>query len=375
MDPECPLAHMVLGEVYLQMGALDDALREFRAAAEIDPESAEAREKAEEVRRQITHPHHDAPPAPVDPIKALLARVPRKLIPVIAGVVAGLLVFTVGAAAIVTTTSPTYQTKRAYQRQMALGGQYYREKRYAEAAGAFRQAQALYPQSMEARRRFEDAQKMAGLSGQVVSLPPAPPVFEAREDVATASATPGQGAFGQVWVGPGPGGVTAPPPTHPTVPPPPSIPAPTRKRSGDNTGPPLPPLPPSTGTDGVEGPSRQPPGSAASSGSEAPPPASSQATAKPPTGGVTVWRVTPPQRPKVAPSQPPVPQPSAADLARREADRLRFAGNNAEAARKYADAATGYRAEASRGGPQATANASAADVCEKARRLCESQAH
>jgi len=379
LEPETVLPHVVLGEVHEHTGALDDALWEYRRAVELNPDLSEAREKAEAVRRQIVHPHASTPVTPIEAIRTSLSRIPRRLVPVIAGVAAGLLVFTVGAAEIVVNTSPQFLTKRAFEQQMALGRKCYREGRYREAAEAFRQAQQLNPSSLEAMNRLNDAEKMAG----PVQAPPGPghpPMDETQMFAATESATPGRSAFPPVWIGPTPGGATVvPTASAPPTAPPPYIPVP--KPTNTPRRPDLPPLPPPAPKttqpfEGFEGPSRNEPGAespSAPSGSQPPGPNAEGIQPKPPPGW-TIW-VNPPRRPVSAKAvQPQTLSPSAADGARREADRLRKAGRAGEAARRYAEAEALYRSEADRGGPGRAANAAAADVCRDARKLCESQA-
>jgi tetratricopeptide (TPR) repeat protein len=379
LEPAAVLPHMVLGEIAEHRGALDDALRSYRAAAELAPDDPEARAKAEDVRRQITHPIHATEEPPRTWLEGLLALVPRRLIPVAAGVVTALLVFTVGAAAIVARTSPVFETRREFAQQMALGRRAYQDGRYAEAATAFRQAQQLSPGSAEAGRRLADAERMAGLpaSGPGTSVPPVGD--ETRIAAANQSATPGMTAFRTVWVGPGPSakaaaGLTA---SGPAVPPP-YIPAPLSNGSRDVQRPDLPPLPPlgpksARPFETIEGGSRLPP-------EEEPPPAKpvqpAERGSKPKDSRLTITFDNPPQRaPSATPVRPPTPQPSAAEAARRAADRLWAAGQWQEAGKQYADARDLYRTEAGRGGSGRAARTAAADSCEKARQVCEARAH
>ncbi len=372
LDPEAMLPHLVLGEIYEETGELSAALRSYRAAAELAPDQPEPREKAEAVRRQIAHPHHPEPLPLTEQIKAFLGRIPRRLIPTIAGVTAGLLVFTVGAAAIISNTSPVLQTRRAFAQQMALGHKYYQAGQYAPAAQAFRQAQQLDPSSAEAMNRANDADRMAGGESPASAAPaPTPPVGdEAR--LAEASATPGYSAFPPNWVGPRVGAGPSPSVHGKLIAPPPIIPSPTTGHPamppGDNAPlpPPMPksttPLPPS-GSRPAEPAS--PPGTPSAQDQSSRP--------KPHQGGLTMWFD---KRPRPAAAAPPATsQPSAATGIRYQADQLRAAGRSAEAAAQYGAAAAQYRAEASRGGAGAEALAAAAATCEKAQRLCQSQAH
>jgi hypothetical protein len=376
LDPEAMLPHLVLGEIYEEAGELSAALRSYRAAAELAPDQAEPRGKAEAVRRRIAHPHHPEPLPLAEQIRAFLGRIPRRLIPVIAGVIAGLLVFTVGAAAIISSTSPVLQTRRAFAQQMALGHQYYQAGRYTQAAQAFRQAQQLNPSSVEAMNRADDAERVAGVGPSASPEPaPTPPVGDETR-LAEASATPGYSAFPPQWIGPRVGAGPSPSVHDKLIAPPPIIPSPTTKHPamppGDyaplpppmpkSTEPPTAPLPPS-GSRPAEPAS--PPGTPSAQDQSSRP--------KPRQGGLTMWFD---KRPRAVAAAPPAAsQPSAATATRNQANQLRAAGRSAEAATQYGVAAAQYRAEASRGGAGADALAAAAASCEKAQRLCESQAH
>jgi tetratricopeptide (TPR) repeat protein len=326
------------------------------------------------------HPHASTPVTPLDSIHASFARIPRKLIPVIAGVAAGLLAFTIGAAAIVVNTSPRLLTRRAFEQQMAVGRKCYREGQYREAAEAFRQAQQLSPSSLEAMNRLNDAERMAGpVRGQP---PSAPLADETQIAAATQSATPGFSAFRPTWIGPPPGGATPSSTTAaPATAPPPYIPSPTH--AGTSTRPELPPLPPSSPVstqpfEGFEGPSRRSPDAESPSGtpgSETPGAKAEDTQTKPPLSGFTMTWGPPRKPPSATPVQPRTPPVSPADETRRAADRLQQAGQYGEAATQYAQAEALYRGEAGQGGPNRAAKAAAADSCRDARKLCESLAH
>ena len=376
VEPDTFLCRLVLGEVYLAMDADADALREFRRAAEIDPESPEAKEQAELARRRLTHPREAEPLGPQDWRGWMMAR--KQLVAVAAGVIAGLLVFTVGASAIVTRTSPAGQANRLYREQMQLGREHYQAGRYEQAALAFEQAWRLKPDSAEAKRRLDDALAVAGLAPYPAGPPPAP----AGPQMASIGPANDISPFDPRWVGPKPpltpGGrpatmPTGPPPGLDTGPPPapagnaPELPPPMPE---DIRPPPMPgpgaqnppPIGPAPANDigtapGVEGP---PPGEAA-------PPTEHRSP-----GRIVIQKVGP--RPSAPPqtgaTQPKLPD---ADALRSEANRLRAGGNATAAALKYREAAARYDEEAARGGPGAATKRQAADSCEAAQKACESQ--
>jgi tetratricopeptide (TPR) repeat protein len=261
---------------------------------------------------------------------------------------------------------------------MALGRQCYQEGRYREAAEAFRQAQQLNPSSLEAMNRLNDAERMAGPVGEPAG-PSRPSMDGTQIAAATRSATPGFSAFAPTWIGPAPGGAALVPTSGaPATAPPPYIPVP--KPTNTRQRPDLPPLPPPAPTTmqpfgSFEGPSRNQPGAespSAPSGSAPPGPNAEELQPKPPPW--TIW-VNPPRKAVPAKAaQPQTPSPSAAEEARKQAERLHNAGRVGEAAQRYAEAEALYRSEADRGGPNRAAKVAAADVCRDARKLCESQA-
>ncbi len=383
-EPEAALSYILLGDVYLRIEANDDALRAFRDAAELDSDNVEAREKAEEARKRIVQSEIGEPTTP-DLLSIGPLRIHRKLIPYAVGAAAALLVFSVGAATIVSRTSPTVQRTRSFEQQMAAGSEHYRAGRYREAAAAYTQAVRLDPSSEQARRRLRDAQAMAGLR------PPASEgVVRAQQPVLGPTTTPGQGAFAPRWVGPSPGSATPPnPPTGPstarrsTPPPPIPVPDPTGVSGIDPVLPP--PIPPS-GTEGIGDPDQtgtrvadigigrefptEEPGTEATAREHALQPTQPQQ----PRGEIVIERVVR-RTPTTSPETTAATQatPTTGEALRSEADRLRRSGRLKDAARKYGEAATQLRLEADQSGPDAATKKAAATTCERAREACESQ--
>jgi tetratricopeptide (TPR) repeat protein len=376
MEPNTLLCRLVLGEAYLQMDAPDDALREFRRAAELDPECAEARDKAELARRRLTHSHEAESAGAGDWRAFLLAR--KQIVSVVAGAIAGLLVFAVGAGAIVSRTSPAAQTERAYRQQMLLGRQQYQAGRYEDAANAFEQALRVKPDSQEARRRLQDALAVAGLAPQPAAARPA----ATGQQVAAVGPLNDYSPMLPRWVGPLPRAAQPARPTSDVLPPPP-IPVP-----DDQSPPPLttlPTLPPPVlqepdSADHVTGPARNDTSTGTDIGVEATDSAEPGATEPtPPAQQSKPGRIVIQRHGPAPPTtgQPPASRPTGpdGDALRAEADHLRSAGNASAAAQKYSEAASRYREEAARGGPGAATKSSAAASCDRARQLCETQGH
>ncbi|MBM3498229.1 MAG: hypothetical protein FJX74_06115 [Armatimonadetes bacterium] len=368
VEPDAFLCRLVLGEAQLALSAFADALREFRRAAEIDPASVEAREKAELARRKLTHPHEPAPAEPQDWRGRLLAR--KQLVAVAAGVIAGLLVFTVGASAIVSRTSPAGQANRLYREQMRLGREHYQAGRYEQAAVAFEQAWRLKPDSREAKRRLDDALAVAGLAPYPTDTPP-PPVGPQVASISPANEYP---PFPPRHVGPTPPltpdgrprtDLTAPPPIVDTG----HTPIPTPAGDAPKLPPPMPDGPSPGPTEAVPGPPRSDP---PASDIGTPPAEPGAPPADPRKGSQIVIQVHGPRAAAPA-AAAPQPKPPSGDALRGEADRLRAGGRAREAAQKYSEAAARYREEAGQGGPGAGTKRGAADSCERARDLCESQ--
>lgn len=374
MEPNSALCRLVLGEVLLEMGAASDALREFRRVVELDPENMEARAKAEQARRQLVRRKPEAPGLS-DWRDYLAAR--KQVVSVAVGVVAGLLVFIVGAVAIVNRTSPHAQVRRAYETQMRLGREHYRAGRYEEAARAFEQAWRLQPDSQEAKRRLDDALALAGHT----SFSSAQEYEATGTRVASIAPLNDQSPFPPRWVGPPPrtahsetaGAYLSPPP--PIREPTPS----SSSAAGADLPPPIPPAPSEPQVvESVTGPPRVEP-------SVAPQPATEMESAGEPMaepsgpplqrnrGRIVIQRHDRPVAAgSVAPNNQSEPTPDAQAL-RDEAERLRRSGNFEAAARKYGEAAARFRQEAQEGGAEAAAKLSAATSCDRARELCESQ--
>jgi tetratricopeptide (TPR) repeat protein len=374
VEPNTFLCRLVLGETYLALDADADALREFRRAAEIDPDSGEAKEKAELARRRLTHPH-ERPPTPPQDWRGWV-RLHRRWVAIAAGVVTGLLVFTVGAAAIVSRTSPAGQLNRLYQEQMRLGSEHSRAGRYEQAATAFEQAWRLKPQSAEAKRRLDDALANAGLAPYPTGTPPGP----IGPQVASISPANNISPFLPRHVGPTPSlGADGRPPTPPYAPPPTVDPGPppAPQGPGPQLPPPIPPQP--TAPDVVDNATGPPRNDTPPAAIGAPPPEETTPPAPtdpPPQGrksGRIVLQVHGPRPATGGPTPAPQPKPPSPDALRAEADRLRATGNHAAAGRKYEEAGARYREEAARGGPGAATQREAANVCDAARKLCDSQ--
>ena len=375
MAPDTFLCRLVLGEVYLHTGAADDALRELRRASELDPENAEAKEKAELARRRLTHPHEAVPAGPRDWRTWLVQH--KQLVAVAAGVIVALLVFSVGAAAIVSHTSPRAQTERAYREQMALGRDHYKAGRYEDAARAFEQAARLKPGSSEARRRLQDALAVAGLAPSTTPAAPGPPALGGQQVASIVPLNP-YSPMAPRWVGPVPkaaqparaaGGDIAPPP----IPVPPTAPSPTTDIGP--LPPPMPdgPLPPAIGP-GTGGNPAEPPtapgiGTEATDEPPAPEPTGPPTETRP-RGHITIKRLEAPPPTPATKAAPPAP---AADSLRDEANRLLKSGQAAAARQKYGEAAVRYREEARQGGPGAAVKLGAAASCERAQQRCGTQ--
>lgn len=379
-QPTAALSHILLGDVYLRIEANDDALREYRLAVESDSDNAEAREKAELTRRRIVEPREPrVGPARVIAIGPLQFR--RELIPYIAGAAAALLVFCVGAAAIVSRTSPVAQRGRSFEEQMTLGSEHYRAGRYAEAVEAFAVAARLDPSNEQARRRLQDAQAMAGVVPSSISVPPGGSQ-QPRVAVLGPTTTPGLTAFPPAYVGPMPGAAPAQGTARgPSIPPPPPIPVP-NPTGGDSRPELLPPLPPDDTVDVGAGPeSTSTPGNigapAEKWGTEGAARDHETQPTEPrrPAREIVIESV--PARTRTAPPQPRSAQaqdtPSPGEALRAEADQLRGRGRLAEAAGKYSEAAAQLRLEADKAGPEAATKRAAATSCERARQACESQ--
>jgi len=376
MAPDTFLCRLVLGEVYLHSGAADDALREFRRASELDPDSAEAKEKAELARRRLTHPPEAAPAGPRDWRTWLVEH--KQLVAVAAGVIVALLVFSVGAAAIVNHTSPRVQMERAYREQMALGRDHYKAGRYEDAARAFEQAARLKPGSSEARRRLEDALAVAGLAPSTTPAAPGPPALAGQQVASILPLNP-YSPMAPRWVGPVPkaaqparagDGDIAPPP----IPAPPTAPSPTTDPGP--LPPPMPdgPQPPAIDLTNDGGGATAPPTNNGI-GTEAPDEPPTPEPASPPTetrprGHITIKRHEAPPPTPVTKATPPAP---GADALRDEANRLLKGGQAAAARQKYGEAAARYREEARQGGPGAAVKLGAAASCERAQQLCGTQ--
>lgn len=378
--PSVPITHVALGDVYMAIDAPEDALNEFRAAIELDPDQPEVREKAEAARRTIARPSAEETGSGLDGFLEKHGR----LVPIVAGIAATLLVFTIGAAAVVSRTSPEAQRKRAFKAQMKVGSELYADERYAEAAAAFEHAARLGPDNAEASRRAIDAWNMAGMGRQVASANLAP-------QTSTGPTVSFQGAVGPpAWVGPRPGANAPQTPTQgtshrPPVEPPPVLgPSPMTDATGH-----MPPLPPpETGSAGstddpITGTSRLGPGPTtdgpgmgdpigAPVGPEAEPGGEPEAPATPGRrGGHIVIEMVPRPQPAEKPTEASA-SPSA-DAVRAEATKLKASGRLSDAAGKFAEAATLYRADAAQGGPDASTKQQAAKSCERARQACEIQ--
>ena len=374
MAPDTFLCRLVLGDVYLHVGAADDALREFRRAAELDPESAEAKDKAELARRRLTHPPEVAPTGPRDWRTWLIER--KQLVAIAAGVIAGLLVFAVGAGAIVSHTSPGAQIERAYRQQMVLGREHYKAGRYEDAARAFEQAARLRPGSAEAQRRLQDALAVAGLAPYPTTAPPAP----AGDRMASIAPLNQYSPMPPRWVGPVPRSAQPGHPLTDDVPPPPPIPEPdgrsTPPSDGGDLPPPMPPGPLTSTADHIDGGTRIEPPVAPGIGTPAPAETPPAADVGPPTeqrktGHILIKRHdAPAARASAAATEAP---PPAADALRAEANRLRDSGQAAAAGQKYGEAAVRYRDEARQGGAGAAIKLRAATSCERAQQLCGTQ--
>jgi tetratricopeptide (TPR) repeat protein len=374
MAPDIFLCRLVLGDVYLHTGAMEDALREFRRAAELDPDSVEAKERAELARRRLTHPSEAAPTGPRDWRARLVER--KQLVAIAAGAIAALLVFAVGAAAIV-GHSPSAQIGRAYRRQMELGREHYKTGRYEDAARAFEQAARLRPSSAEAQRRLQDALAVAGLGP---SATPAPPVATGDRVASIMPLNP-YPVMPPAYVGPVPksaqpahaltGGAPAPPPIpeplHSGLPP---------ATDRVDLPPPIPESPLTPTVDHTQGPARTEPPAPSDIGREVPDESRPAEPPGPPTeqrktGHIMIKRhEAPTTRTPTATAAPPVP---AADALRDEANRLRDSGQAAAAAQRFGEAAARYREEARQGGAGAAVKLRAAASCERAQQLCGTQ--
>jgi tetratricopeptide (TPR) repeat protein len=283
------------------------------------------------------------------------------------GALVGLLVFAVGAVALVVRSSPDYHLRKQFGQQMELAGEAYRAGRYEEAARAFGEACRLKPDSAEAQRRYQDALVMAGYPAT-----PALPAGAVGERVASASPANPYPPMPPVWVGPRPAsaqpGYPTPSPASPIPPPPPDEPLPPPTR-GDAPLPP--PIPTGPGTEPVTVPPTVPtatPGTGIGVAAEPEP-----APAPPPrtkAGRIVIQRHESPPR-----TTPPAPAPPSGAALRAEAERLHRGGQTAQAARVYGQAEAQLRVEAAAGGPGAAAKLSAAASCARAKQLCESRDH
>ena len=371
LEPNTALCRLVLGEAYLDIEADHDALREFRRAAELDPDSAEAKEKAEAARRRLTQ-SREAPRTGARDWRTLLVQ-RKQMVAIAAGVIAGLLVFTIGAAAIVSRTSPGAQVERAYRAQMQLGGEQYQAGRYEDAARAFEQASRLKPDSDEAKRRLQDALAMAGFSPYPANTARSPN----GEQVASVGPLNDIPPMPPRWVGPVPQAAQAGHETSHTEPPPP-LPEPEKTNPG--LPPPMPPGPEVVDT--VTGPSRPqgptgtgstavvPPGATGTGGEATPEPTPPAEERKP--SRIVIRRETPRASTTNRSPAPPATAPDGETL-RAEANALRNSGRLSAAAQKYAEAATRFREEAKQGGPGAAGKLSAAVSCDRARDSCVSE--
>jgi tetratricopeptide (TPR) repeat protein len=363
----------------MAIDAPEDALREFRQALGLDPDLAEVREQAEAARRRIARPRE---PRDETRLSRFLTGTGH-LVPLVAGIAAAIVVFTVGALLIAYRASPRAQRLRAHTREMEQGRELYAQGRYAEAYDHFARAAQLDPTSQAARRRAQDAARVAGIRTQGV----APPNALRPAQAGTAAAprltieTP---ILPSAWVGPRPD--TTPPPTSPPsrparVPPPLDVPDPLGSNNASADLPPIPPGPSFPAADeGIAGGSRlrvndpvevsdddigQPAVGAAEPDEavEAPKPRR--------TGGSIRIERHPPKR-ATEPTTEASAGPKGEDL-RTEAQRLWDAGRPAEAAARFAEAATRYREEAAEAGPGQAAKRQAARSCDLARQACESQ--
>ncbi len=375
-QPDAALSHVLLGDVYLRIDANDDALREYRLAADADHKNVEAREKAEIARKRIVSPREaEAGAARVIAIGPLQIR--RDLVPYIAGAAAALLVFCIGAVTIVSHASPGGQKGRSFEQLMALGSQHYRAGEYAEAAQAFEEAARLDPSSGQAQRRLRDAQAMAGMRPATLG-----PRMDQQIAVLGPTTTPGRTALPPRWVGPRPGATPGPDTTRNdrAVPPPPTIPAPNPTRDSHPLELP-PPIPPGMAEDDGAPPRGPAPATGIGAPAEGWPTEATvrdhetQVTEPRQAGGQIVIEKVPPRRVAPAPETRPAAREgkeSTGESLRAQADRLRREGRLAEAARKYSDAAKQLRLEAERPGPDAATKRAAATSCERAREACNS---
>jgi tetratricopeptide (TPR) repeat protein len=376
-QPQAALSHILLGDVYLRIDANDDALREYRLAVDADHKSVEAREKAEVARKRIVEPRAGQAGSPrVIAIGPLQIR--RDLVPYIAGAAAALLVFCIGAVAIVSHASPGGQKGRSFEQLMALGSQYYRAGEYAEAAQAFEEAAKLRPSSDQAQRRLRDAQAMAGMRPATVGR-------QTGQEVAVLgpTTTPGRTALPPRWIGPMPGATPAQETSGDgrVVSPPPTIPAPNPTVPGSHPLELPPPIPPGIAEDDGGAPRGATPSTGIGASAEEWPTEptlrdhETQPTEPRQAGGQIVIEKVPPRKVVPVPDTRPTAseaKESTGESLRAQADRLRRNGRLAEAARKYSEAATQLRLEAERSGPEAATKRAAATSCERAREACNS---